>query len=103
MAPNMYLLRICGAALTHDLVIRAESDPVTDSDPFVDELDVTIRVVPTGKPQALTTRLYISVRETTLERQAVSHTGKAARCIQLLYDPSYRSYIPLSQSATPLA
>jgi hypothetical protein len=32
-------------ALTHDLVIRTESDPVTDSDPFIDELDVTIRVI----------------------------------------------------------
>jgi hypothetical protein len=36
--------------LTHDLVIRAESDPVADSDPFVDELDVAIRVVSTKDP-----------------------------------------------------
>lgn len=93
---------MCGAALTHDLVIRTESNPVTDSDTFVDELDVTIWVVPTRKFQALNTRLYILVREITL-RQSVLLTGKAARCIQLLYDPSCRSYISLSESATPLA
>lgn len=45
----MHLLRH-RVKLTHDLVVRTESDPIANPDPFVDELDVTIRVVSTKDP-----------------------------------------------------